>query len=117
MSGYLTTGNASTIYQTINNMQYYLTILNASLTYQTISGMYLYQKVSDMVNYQPKNNYVLSQDILPYLSISSAILNYQPKFNLNDYLTVNNASILFNSNVSISSSITSFNQYIINNNL
>ena len=76
-----------------------------------------------MVNYQPKSNYVLSQDILPYLSISSAILNYQPKnnyflsqdvlayssissailnsqskFNLNDYLTVNNASILFNSN-------------------
>ena len=73
MSGYLTTGNASTIYQTINNMQYYLTILNASLTYQTISGMYLYQKVSDMVNYQPKNSYHLTQDMNYFLSISSAI--------------------------------------------
>ena len=38
-------------------MQYYLTILNASLIHQTISGMSLYQKVSDMVNYQPKNSY------------------------------------------------------------
>ena len=115
MSGYLTTGNASTIYQPIKNMQYYLTILNASVTYQTISGMYLYQKVSDMVNYQPKNNYVLSQDIVQYLTISSAIYTYQPKFNLNDYLTVSNANILFNSNVTISSSINSLNQYIINN--
>ena len=34
-----------------------------------------------------------------------------------NYLTVNNANILFNANVSISSSIGSFNQYIINNNL
>ena len=92
MNGYLTTGNASIIYQTIANMQYYLTMLNASLIYQTISGMSLSQKVSNMVNYQPKINYVLSQDILQYLTISSAIYTYQP---------------LFNANVSISSSIAS----------
>ena len=64
-----------------------------------------------MINYQPKNNYVLSQDILQYLTISSAILNYQPKFTLNDYFTVSNANILFNSNITISSSINSLNQY------
>ena len=67
--------------------------------------------------YQPKNNYVLSQDIVQYLTISSAIYTYQPKFNLNDYLTVSNANILFNSNVTISWSMNSLNQYIINNNL
>ena len=72
---------------------------------------------SVILNYQPKNNYLLSQDVLPYLSISSAILNYQPKFNLNDFLTLTNANILFNANVSISSSIGSFNKYIIDNNL
>ena len=36
---------------------------------------------------------------------------------MSNYLTVNNANILFNANVSISLSIGSFNQYIINNNL
>ena len=41
MIGYLTTGNASIIYQPIANMQYYLTVLNVIQTYQTISGMYL----------------------------------------------------------------------------
>ena len=52
-----------------------------------------------------------------FLSISSAILNYQPISQMINYLTVNNANILFNANVSISSSIGSFNQYITNNNL
>ena len=36
---------------------------------------------------------------------------------MSNYLTVSNANILFNSNVTISSSINSLNQYIINNNL
>ena len=44
-------------------------------------------------------------------------LIYQPISLMTNYLTVTNANILFNANVSISSSIGSFNQYIINNNL
>ena len=85
MGGYLTTGNASIIYQTIANMQYYLTNLYASQIYQTISSMYFYQKVSDMVNYQPKNSYQLTQDMNYFLSISSAILNYQPISQMSNY--------------------------------
>ena len=54
VSGCLTTGSATTIYQSTANMQYYLTVLNAIQTYQTISGLYVYQKVSDMVNSQLK---------------------------------------------------------------
>ena len=79
MTGYLTTGNASIIYQTIANIQYYLTNLYANQIYQTIFGMYLYQKVSNMVNYQPKSSYQLTQDMNYCLSIRSAILNFQPK--------------------------------------
>ena len=72
---------------------------------------------SAILNYQPKNSYQFTQDMNYFLSISSAILNYQPIGQMINYLTVNNANILFNANVTISSSIGSFNQYIINNNL
>ena len=44
-------------------------------------------------------------------------MNYQPKFNLNEYLTVTTANILFNAKLSINSSVGSINQCVINNNL
>ena len=71
---------------------------------------------SAILNYQPKNSYQLTQDMNYFLAISSSILNYQPISQMSNYLTVNNANILFNANLSISSSIGSFSQYIINNN-
>ena len=60
-------------------MQYYLTNLYATQIYQTIFCIYLYQKVSNMVPYQPKSSYQVKQDMKYFLAISSPILNYQPK--------------------------------------
>ena len=40
------------------------------------------QKVSNKVSYHHKNSYQLAQDIIYFLSMNSAMLNYQLKFNL-----------------------------------
>ena len=80
-----------------------------------ITSTYLLSRIASSAyqqigNYQPTGSYLLSQDVLQYLTISSAILNYQSATNANT-----NNTYFHNSINTLPSSVYNLNSINLNN--
>jgi hypothetical protein len=79
---YLTTSNASTIYQTISDMSNYLTTATASSTYQTISDMPNY-----LTTATASSTYQTISNMSSYLTTAAASSTYQTISNMSNYVS------------------------------